>query len=97
MARFRRKRKWGCATTPTDLRPGAVVRPYYSDLFEILIGIEVEVYIEISLKGGEQFEGLEVEGFHVSCVECPLIIGTEGAACGGTLCHFAKWLGDPGE
>ncbi len=60
-------------------------------IIEQLICIEVG-HLKVRLESVEESEGCEVEGFHVSCVECPLIIGTEGAACGCGLCHFANWL-----
>jgi hypothetical protein len=66
--------------------PGAVVRLYYRGppsglIVEQLVGIEVG-HLKVGLKGVEEGEGCEVEGFHGSCVECPLIVGTEGATCG---------------
>jgi hypothetical protein len=39
--------------------------------------------------GGEEDEGLA--SGHGACVECPLIIGAWGWACGWVLCHFAYW------
>ena len=74
---------------------GALVRPYYSDLFEIFVGIEVEIDIEISLKGGEQFEGLEVESFHVFFFGMYVVWHPCGQKSRG-LGHLLHWFTRPG-
>ena len=55
-------------------------------LGEVLVGTDAA---EGGEDGGEEDEGLA--SGHGACVECPLIIGAWGWACGWVLCHFGHW------